>query len=564
MPGGDPHGHVRFGGQYSGIEGPVVGAGIHYVPRRCGRRLPAVAARFPAQLYRSPVFGKLSPERPYRQGLHHIRAAVELAQGLEYALVYGPAYREAERRVEGKLHVGEVLVAEQLEYHGRYTGGPAFAVAPVPQSPARPQGVVARAYVVHDLGLHIVAEQAAYYPVASVGELPVGVASEGVYGEGSHCRVALGDSRVGMEREREVERYLLLLTHHRGPQTACREVVGVVVLPVACGGAVGACPLHPVVRTFHETRDSGGASSSFQLAHSAAEPYGVCGDDFPFGAVVVERDGSVGALVELEGAEIYPCPAASALVDREHGLSSHVPYGVACLSGAFRQGLVGNIDGIAAPAFDFWHPGGRCVRQGVAGGHSRRTGAERVVAEAVGPLEIGKALSRIVPAALFIVMSGLAGKGVTETGERPVVVADDLKRLRVPFARSHYTGSGILQHGHQERQHEAGCEHVLYGMVQRSPLPYPFSGGFVVVFPVALPQGYVSSVETVGKGYGSDAVHERAGIPLSRVADRPGVSGRPAAVPDGGEYQVGEFVAVRIDPAQTAGGILFPYEPVHD
>ena len=212
--------------------------------------------------------------------------------------------------------------------------------------------------------------------------------------------------------------------------------------------------------------------------------------------------------------------------------------------------LVGHVHRVAAAFLDLRGPDGPGVGAlPAAFRHSGTAGGEGVVGEGVDALEVGEPFSRVLPAAFFGISAAAAHGALAPVAEGGVVVGDDLPPLGVALPRGDEVGAGVLEHRHQEGQHERRGEHVFDRAVQAGPLPQPAAGGLVVVFSVALPDCEVAAVESEREAAGPDST-DQASVLLPGVGYAASVARGAAVVALGGEYQLGELVAVGVDVAQ--------------
>ena len=105
------------------------------------------------------------------------------------------------KRMVNILHVAEILMGEQFQDHPGDSGGPGFAVRPVPQAPAAPGRVEASPDVIHYLALYKICVHPVLPPAFPVGKLVASLTKECVDGEGSYYRIIRRDSGIGMEGE---------------------------------------------------------------------------------------------------------------------------------------------------------------------------------------------------------------------------------------------------------------------------------------------------------------------------------------------------------------------------
>ena len=371
-----------------------------------------------------------------------------------------------------------------------------------------------------------------------------------------------------MEGEGEVHRDVFLLAHHHGPGAAGGVVIGVVGLPAASEGAVHARPLHPIVGAFGRSGHPGGASPAGKFAHPAADLDRIGGHHLAGWTPVVEEHAAGVAFGEFEGPEIDPGPAAALLIDAELCLSAQVADRVMCIGAALRQGLIGDVDGIAAAPLDGRRPadGGGGLFS-CATGLAGRAGDEWIVAEGIDGLGVGKAGAGISPGAFLPVGSAAAHPILTRAFEGAVVVDNDLPPLRIPLTRGHHIGAGILQHRNEERKYESLREHIFHRAVETSALPGPDVEVFVVVASVALPEGDVAVGHATGESPFADAADETGLLP-SRIVRLEGIVGWLTVRAEHGRGQFLERIAVGDD---AAGGVAFELplflqllaEPVH-
>ena len=137
------------------------------------------------------------------QRLHHGIRAAEVTQ---QAFVDCAGSDEAKTRVEPVAHICHVLVAQYLEQQRGHQGIARLAVIGVVQLPPRPFGCYGLAYVLHELGLHIVGKVAIDLPRDAVGEdfvavfIVVGVDSQRADDSG----VVAGVVAVGMQSKADI------------------------------------------------------------------------------------------------------------------------------------------------------------------------------------------------------------------------------------------------------------------------------------------------------------------------------------------------------------------------
>ena len=194
-------------------------------------------------------------------------------------------------------------------------------------------------------------------------------------------------------------------------------------------------------------------------------------------------------------AEVYPCTGAHGLVDRKLMVAVGSVHSIAGIGGGVGQSGIADIHGIVVGRGNISAPRGGSGTIGAlhGAGHAGRTGAERIVAVAQRGRCIGK--TRHIGRAPCRGVIAIAGIGLSAIG-----VDDYLGQIGVALARAHHVGAGIAQHWHKERHHEALRVEVLHGLENARALPFPTVEFGLEVPTVALPEGYVCTVETGGSG----------------------------------------------------------------
>ena len=122
-------------------------------------------------------------------------------------------------------------------------------------------------------------------------------------------------------------------------------------------------------------------------------------------------------------------------------------------------------------------------------------------------------------------------------------------RLKVPFARAQDVSSGIFQHRHKERYHNALGVQVLHRSVGGGALPFPTVRGLLEIAPVALPQGNMPSVQSLGILQSSHPSYKRC--PSGRIVVVC-VLGRLAVKPKRGG---GVIVQIMVPDVDVSNGI---------
>ena len=187
-------------------------------------------------------------------------------------------------------------------------------------------------------------------------------------------------------------------------------------------------------------------------------------------------------------------------------------YGVMCGIAAVIEGLVRYVHRITSFLRRGERPLCNCVS--VSGGFHAPglAGAsclERRIAQQIGALGIGKTYSRVAPVPGLGVYAHAAEEACAFSRESGVVVNDYLVLLEIPFARAQDVCARILQHRHKEGEHYALGVKVLHRAVGGGALPFPAVRGLLEIAPVALPQGNMPPVQSLGIGLRSHPSHQR-------------------------------------------------------
>ena len=141
------------------VEAAVADPGVEHVSSCLGGRFQRVGDRLPVQFDAVPP-RECDPEMVDRQRLYDAILLVLECQEPQDAFINRPADRKAETRVEAVTHVGEILVRQQFEQHGRHFRDVRFEIGFVPHAATRPFGFVQRLYIRYDLRLHQVGQVA--------------------------------------------------------------------------------------------------------------------------------------------------------------------------------------------------------------------------------------------------------------------------------------------------------------------------------------------------------------------------------------------------------------------
>ena len=166
---------------------------------------------------------------------------------------------------------------------------------------------------------------------------------------------------------------------------------------------------------------------------------------------------------------------------------------------AVGNGPVSHIDGVLSALRYVGHPFGNALFSFLDGLY----GAERSFFEGVFELDVLRtevcepfsvALGPCFVCGTFGIRGACAGAAV--------VVDDDFGSLAVALTRHQYVGSGIFQHRDEVGEYEALRVQVFHGLEATGTLPLPAVEFRLVVEAVALPQGYVAVLQTVGGGIG--------------------------------------------------------------
>ena len=170
-------------------------------------------------------------------------------------------------------------------------------------------------------------------------------------------------------------------------------------------------------------------------------------------------------------------------------------YAVVGGAAAVGQGLVGNVHAVAAILLQAGFPAHAGIPlAGHAGYLPGGAHGEGVVVLYINFFLVGETLAGILPQAFFLV-EAVASHGKAGAAEVGVVVADNLQRTGVPFARGENVGARPLKHRDEEGNDIALGVEVFGGGPVRRTLPAPDSGSVVEEAPVALPEGYMAAVK---------------------------------------------------------------------
>ena len=209
---------------------------LHDIIFREGRGLERVGCRCPREAV-AALAQSVDAESSHRERLNGVLRIIAPGQKAEHALVGGSGYVEAECRVEPVLHVGEVLVAQQFDNHGRDFGLADFVVFAVAHAAVGPRRVVEGADVAHYLTDYTLGEVAcvqARAPVAEEASVVGRIDAEGA----DVCAVVLL-AGVGMEGQSHVDRHFQsgAVGEHRRPsgQMVYPEGTALVVVGIVVG-----------------------------------------------------------------------------------------------------------------------------------------------------------------------------------------------------------------------------------------------------------------------------------------------------------------------------------------
>ena len=309
-----------------------------------------------------------------------------------------------------------------------------------------------------------------------------------------------------MEGQGEVEGDILVVLEHLHPFSAGGEVAGIVCVPLMDALVGHSGPLFPVHCPFQIGGQAGGfpegavlalpagdlSHSSTYLdrigAHHAALFQAAAG-----GSAVIQHYVGIGPQVEFPQED--PGAPAHLLVHRELALASAMEYAVVGGAAAVGQGLVGNVHAVPAILLQAGFPAHAGIPlAGHAGYLPGGAHSEGVVVLHINFFLVGETLAGILPQAFFLV-EAVASHGKAGAAEVGVVVADNLQRTGVPFARGENVGARPLKHRDQEGDDIALGVEVFGGGPVRRTLPAPDSGSVVEEAPVALPEGYMAAVK---------------------------------------------------------------------
>ena len=234
---------------------------LHEVVGRHCRRLERVGRGTPAEAVVGNA-GFRDGKAARSKRLHHKFAAVAVSDEFEHTFVDGTRHGKSEFWIKAVFHVGEILMRQQLEQHGRHFRHTCFEIALVPHAAAGPVRFELRTHVVGYIAQHEVCEVARSHSRGTVAEH---VAGRAVYAERTYYAVVECGSGICVESETQIHGHAETLAFRQHRRTACKPVhpqaaaavvVGVVI-DIATGSvyAVGsACPLEEIACALREAR----------------------------------------------------------------------------------------------------------------------------------------------------------------------------------------------------------------------------------------------------------------------------------------------------------------------
>ena len=372
--------------------------------------------------------------------------------------------KELETRVMSKVHVVEVLMRQQFQYHGRAVKDAALAVITVPDAATCP--VISdntpniRSHAGHYLVHHVARGKAREASVSQQTVMVVRSANT----ERAYNTFSI-HTGIGVECKREFQRDTTpnavraidrAAEQGVGSQRTGVNILVIVVLAVlvAIDGIGKAGIMCPIARTLKPTRllaerQVVGFRTAQHTAHAPTEANGIGADDTVLPALV--RKGyharCIGTFVKIKRAEIDPRAPAYLLIDGEMGCYALVDYRVVSIGDAGRTGGVGNIDGIAPRSRDAGHPESSSSGLSSSAHRLHITGCatdEGIIVVFQRSIWCKESLGAVAPvhiSAMLLHIKALFGVVW-------VVVHNDFMGLIVPFARGEYHSTGILQHGY--------------------------------------------------------------------------------------------------------------------
>ncbi len=343
------------------------------------------------------------------------------------------------------------------------------------------------------------------------------------------------------------------------PDAPSGVILGVFVIPFIGDGRVYAAVLEVVKRPLRIGRQAGKTASPFHLAHAAAEAHGIGRHHTRRGGYIGELHVPFRSLVKEEGAQINPHAAAHLLVYVPKRLPAQVMDGITGVGGTLGQGFITHIDGII-PLFRDGGPPNDARRFFPRGGCPDlpgRSASEGHLIAFIDGADIGKTLAGVFPFPFLLVSAPAADGRAAALGEGGVVVTDYLAGLDVPLPRSKHHGTGILQHGNEERKHIALGVEVFQGTVSWRTLPVPLAALLVKIAAMALPEGDVAAAQAHRPGVIS--LHQGHALGLFDTENgRDGLSVLPRnRLRQGGDFLPSGIEGSHLVPAQTGPSQLF-------
>ena len=178
----------------------------------------------------------------------------------------------------------------------------------------------------------------------------------------------------------------------------------------------------------------------------------------------------IASLVELEGAEIYPCAATHTLVDGKFRSLSLVIDDVFGIGHTLGQCLIAYVNGIFSLFLEVRLIAYQAVLLSLGSLRlSHGTHLERILSILIGSLEVGESQGVAVLPFLAI-HEFLVGDGVSV-----VVIHHNLLLLPVAFTGSEDDGAGIFQHRDEIRHHNGLGKEVFRSTEEVRTLPFPSS-----------------------------------------------------------------------------------------
>ena len=254
-------------------------------------------------------------------------------------------------------------------------------------------------------------------------------------------------------------------------------------------------PLCPVARSFQVTGYSAHLSAPHNVSHTATKTDCIGTNHSFLGTFVTQHHHAVvvPAFIEFKGTQIYPGPPSHLLVDLKFRHPAVMEHQVLGIRYALRQGLITYVHCISPFFRNIRNPLGKgFFRLPLSRNKAGGTVCKRVIVVGILLVFLGKTrFVGILPAVFFIfhfqIMAAFCAGIVVHNHFMTLPVALTWRKNHCPR---------ILQHRNQVRHHERLRKQVFRSTEQSGPLPAPLIPLVPVHLAMALPQGYMPSLQS--------------------------------------------------------------------